>query len=234
MQNKIKIMNNSDDLTKRGLKENTRIDWLSGRWRSCPEDSDFRRRSWIWRENAMGTFQVEYFVRRVELIRDLSNNSYGLDLDIRGRIWCQVGRTVRNSLDIHTIEIPTALGLCGSVNRPGIETRSTLIFFSVVVNCLQYLKLLSTQPRYYSWNFSLGWKMKSKKFLHYCNGKNFYFSLSVLGIKFHNWYQEFRVDNGDTEQCLVETDSHTHKYKSMSICSSSVRQKRTKQSSFSL
>ena len=49
--------------------------------------------------------------------------------------------SVRNSLDIHTTEIPTASGLCGSVierksinggeNRPGIEMKNALIFFSM-------------------------------------------------------------------------------------------------------
>ena len=120
---------------------------------SCPVDggralgtlTTFVRRSWIWRKNAMGIFQVEYVVRQVELITDLFNkNSCSLDLSIQRRMWCQAGRTVRNLLDIDIgrdtnrakwLSVRTKVYRIGG-EKPGIKTRSALIFFSDL-NCLQ-------------------------------------------------------------------------------------------------
>jgi len=89
-----------------------RIGWLSGRWRSCPRETS--ERSWIWQKNVIGTFQVECMSGESSLLETWSNNSYGLDLSIRGRMWCQASQTVRNLLGIDT-KILTASGLCDSV-----------------------------------------------------------------------------------------------------------------------
>ena len=56
----------------------------------------------------MGTFQVECVVRWVELIRDLFNNSYGLD----SRMNVMSGGPIYKKFSIHITEIPTASGHC--------------------------------------------------------------------------------------------------------------------------